>query len=79
MSEIAITFFTKFIFIITLFIIILYKKVNYDILDIIHIKSDDITCNNIIPRKPLSNNAKRAGWQGCHLHFTNIRFMTSEF
>ena len=61
------------------YIIILYKKVNYDILDIIHIKSDDITCNNIIPRKPLSNNAKRAGWQGCHLHFTNIRFMTSEF
>ena len=44
-----------------------------------YIKSDDITCDNIIPRKPLSNNAKRAGWQGCNLHFTNIHFITPAF
>ena len=61
------------------YIIILYKKVNYIILDIIHIKSDDITCDNIIPRKPLGNNARRAGWQGCTLHFTNIHFITPAF
>lgn len=57
------------------YIIILYENVNYNILDIIHVKSDDITCKNIIPRKPLSSNAKRAGWQGCKLHFTNIHFI----
>ena len=58
------------------YIIILYKKIDYNILDIIHIKSNNITSNNIIPRKPLSNNAKRAGWQGCNLYFTNICFIT---
>ena len=57
------------------YLIILYQKLDYNILDIIHIKSDDITCNNIIPRKPLSDKAKRAGWQGCKLHFTNIHFI----
>lgn len=62
------------------YIIILYnKKVNYNILDIIHIKSVDITCHNIIARKPLSNKAKRAGWQGCNLHFTKINFIKPGF
>tara|TARA_Y100000385_G_scaffold218810_1_gene228172 strand:- start:1478 stop:1984 length:507 start_codon:yes stop_codon:yes gene_type:complete len=61
------------------YIIILYKKINNDILGIIHIKSDNITYNNIIPRKPLSNSAKRAGWQGCNLHFTNINFINPVF
>ena len=61
------------------YIIILYKKINNDILGIIHIKSDDITSDNIIPRKPLGNNAIRAGWQGCTLHFTNIHFITPAF
>jgi type II restriction enzyme len=61
------------------YIIILYEKVNHNILNIIHIKSVDITCDNIIPRKPLSKNAKRAGWQGCNLHFTNIHFITPPF
>ena len=50
-----------------------------EILDIIHIKSDNITCDNIIARNPLSNNAKRAGWQGCNLHFTKIHFITPAF
>ena len=61
------------------YIIILYEKVNLTILDIIHIKSVNITCDNIIPRKPLSKNAKRAGWQGCNLYFTNIHFITPAF
>jgi type II restriction enzyme len=61
------------------YIIILYKKSNFNILDIIHIKSEDITCDNIIPRKPLSNNAKRAGWQGCNLYFTNLNFINPVF
>jgi type II restriction enzyme len=61
------------------YIIILYKDVDYNILDIIHIKSDYITCDNIIPRKPLSDDAKRAGWQGCILYFTNINFINPSF
>ena len=62
------------------YIIILYnKKIEYNILDIIHINSDNITCNNIIARKPLGINAKRAGWQGCKLYFTNINFINPKF
>lgn len=61
------------------YIILLYKKVEYVILDIIHISSDNITHDNIIARKPLGSNAKRAGWQGCNLHFTNINFINSAF
>lgn len=61
------------------YIIILYEKVNHNILDIIHIKSVNITSDNIIPRKPLSKNAKRAGWRGCKLHFTNIHFNNHAF
>jgi len=54
------------------YIIILYNKKDYMIHGIIHIKSINITSDNIIPRKPLSKNAKRAGWQGCNLHFTKF-------
>tara|TARA_B100000767_G_C19705943_1_gene510538 strand:+ start:818 stop:1285 length:468 start_codon:yes stop_codon:yes gene_type:complete len=57
------------------YIIILYEKVEKSILDIIHIKSSNITSDNIIPRNPLSDNARRAGWQGCNLHFTNFDFI----
>ena len=61
------------------YIIILYEKVEHTILNIIHIKSDDINSDNIIPRKPLGENARRAGWQGCTLHFTNVNFTNSTF
>ena len=47
----------------------------YNILDIIHVESKDITKNNIIPRKPLTKNARRAGWQGCNLYFETIHFL----
>ena len=60
------------------YIIILYDK-EYVILDIIHIKCDDITGDNFIPRNKLSPDARRAGWQGCNLHFANINFINSVF
>lgn len=56
------------------YIIILYSN-DYNILDIIHVKDIDITQNNIIPRKPLGKNARRAGWQGCYLYFENFTFV----
>ena len=33
------------------------------------IKASDITADNVLPRKPLGPNARRAGWQGCYLIF----------
>lgn len=57
------------------YIIILYEKENNNIIDIIHIKSNNISENNIIPRKPLGKTAKRAGWQGCYLIFEHINFI----
>ena len=60
------------------YIIILYdENRDFIIFNIIHIKSIDITGDNIIPRKPLGENAKRAGWQGCYLCFSNIKFIDS--
>jgi hypothetical protein len=38
------------------------KKVHY-------IDKRNISKENVIPRKPLSTNARRAGWQGCYLKF----------
>jgi len=59
------------------YIIILYNsKANYRILEIIHINSKNITDLNIIPRKPLSKKAKRAGWQGCYLEFTKFNSLS---
>ncbi|MDC3231042.1 hypothetical protein OAU17_01955 [Acidimicrobiia bacterium] len=33
------------------------------------IRSQYIGSDNIVPRKPLGPNARRAGWQGCYLEF----------
>ena len=41
----------------------LVKKVSY-------IPSSNIKENNIVPRKPLGPNARRAGWQGCNIVFS---------
>lgn len=57
------------------YIILLYYKISHNIIGTIHIKSDDITSNNIIPRNPLGENARRAGWQGCVLKFTNVSLL----
>jgi hypothetical protein len=53
------------------YIVMLYDK-NYFIIDVLNIKSQNLTKENIIPRTPLSKNAKRGGWQGCNLIFNNF-------
>lgn len=58
------------------YIIILYNE-SYKILDILHISCENISHTNIIPRKPLSNKAKRKGWQGCYLEFFNFKSILS--
>ena len=45
---------------------IVYLKSNV-ICGLVRIKSMFINEANIIPRRPLSNTARRAGWQGCYL------------
>ena len=54
------------------YLIILYEKQSYKIINILYIKYENINLNCIIPRKPLSPTAKRAGWQGCNILFNNI-------
>lgn len=46
-----------------------YCKNKNIVIQVIRIKSKYIDKECIIPRKPLSNNAKRSGWQGCYLEF----------
>lgn len=50
------------------YLVFLYTDKN-TIQDILFINRDNITDACIIPRKPLSATAKRAGWQGCVLRF----------
>jgi type II restriction enzyme len=50
------------------YLVFLYTTDN-TIHDILFINRDNITDTCIIPRKPLSATAKRAGWQGCVLRF----------
>ena len=38
-------------------------------------KNENINSNCIMPRKPLSITAKRAGWQGCNILFDNIQII----
>lgn len=57
------------------YLVILYSVTNdiYTINDIYFINSEDINETCIIPRKPLSPTAKRAGWQGCTLIFNKFK------
>ena len=57
------------------YLIILYEKQSYKILNILYIKTENINYTCIMPRKPLSITAKRAGWQGCKILFDNIQFI----
>jgi type II restriction enzyme len=57
------------------YLIILYEKQSYKIINILYIKYENINQTCIIPRKPLSTTAKRAGWQGCNIIFNNIQFV----
>ena len=50
-------------------ILVSYNETTLQINQILRIKSDLISENCIIPRKKLSENARRAGWQGCYLEF----------
>lgn len=53
------------------YLILLYNN-QLHILNILYISSDNFNESNIIPRKPLSDKARRAGWQGCYLYFDNF-------
>lgn len=57
------------------YIIILYEKLSYKILSMLYITNENISSKCIIPRKPLSSTAKRAGWQGCNIIFDNIEII----
>jgi type II restriction enzyme len=50
-------------------ILISYNKEQASINQIIRVKSAQITEKSIIPRIPLKETARRAGWQGCYLEF----------
>jgi type II restriction enzyme len=58
------------------YLIVLYEKQSYQIHTILYIKSEHIDTTCILPRKALSLTARRAGWQGCSLVFTNIEVVT---
>ena len=58
------------------YLIILYEKTSYQIKNILYIKNEYINTECIIPRKPLSLTAKRAGWQGCNIIFNNLEIIT---
>ncbi len=53
------------------YIFLLYDK-SYQLLDILYEKNQLISEQSVIPRKPLSANARRAGWQGCNLLLTGF-------
>ena len=57
------------------YLILLYSVSDnkYVINDVIFIDKENINESCIKPRKPLSANAKRAGWQGCNLEFNNYK------
>jgi len=54
------------------YLIVLYEKQSYKIKNILYVKSEFLNEECIIPRKPLSLKAKRAGWQGCNILFNNL-------
>ena len=57
------------------YLIVLYEKQSYKVITILYITNENINSNCIIPRKPLSTTAKRAGWQGCNILFDNIQII----
>jgi type II restriction enzyme len=57
------------------YLVLIYSVINniYTVNNIYFIDSVDINEHCIIPRKPLSSTAKRAGWQGCMLVFNKFK------
>lgn len=52
-----------------------YEKQSYKILNVLYITNENVNSSCIIPRKPLSSTAKRAGWQGCNILFDNVQII----
>lgn len=57
------------------YLIVLYEKQSYKVLNILYIINENINSECILPRKPLSSTAKRSGWQGCNILFDNIQIL----
>jgi type II restriction enzyme len=62
------------------YLVILYSVISdkYKINEIYFIDRADINESCIIPRKPLSSKARRAGWQGCKLVFNIFKIISLE-
>jgi len=50
-------------------ILVEYDKDSEEVKRVGTVLKENITKDNVIPRKPLSENARRAGWQGCNFKF----------
>ncbi len=57
------------------YLILLYEKNEYKIRNILFIPFDKVNNQCIIPRKPLSQKAKRANWQGCYIQFNDFTIL----
>jgi len=57
------------------YLVVLYSVIGdkYTVDDVLFIDCLDINETCIIPRNPLSLTARRAGWQGCYLHFKKFK------
>jgi DNA-directed RNA polymerase subunit RPC12/RpoP len=51
------------------FLLVKYNPAKSTIEDVIFAPAQKLPDNFVIPRKPLSEGARRAGWQGCYLNF----------
>lgn len=52
------------------YLIVIYDKVNRrEFKKCLYVPYENISAANIVSRKPLSSNSRRAGWQGCTLNF----------
>lgn len=62
------------------YLVLLYSVIGdtYIVNNIYFIDRIDINESCIIPRKPLSSTARRAGWQGCILVFTTFRLLLDQ-
>ena len=60
------------------YLIVLYETQSYKVINVLYISNEHINSSCILPRKPLSSTAKRAGWQGCNILFDNIQIIDIE-
>jgi type II restriction enzyme len=50
-------------------LLVQYNFAEKNVKDVKIVRSKFINAESVEPRRPLSGNARRAGWQGCHLVF----------